>query len=277
MRVRVGSQTVGYEVEGQGPEAIVFLPALGTTRDMWWPQVAFFRSRYLVVSCDTGGHDPVPTGMAGRSLADFAEEVGAVLQAVGLRDCHLVGLSLGGMIAQLFAARYPEQVASLVLASTRSSYPEDGREQLRQRAEVAETEGMRPLVDATLSRWFTQDHLQAERASVERVRQMLGTADPRAYAEAARAAAQLDTAGDLPWIGAPTLVVRGDQDPGVPAQAAEELRRSIPGAEGVTIVGASHLCNVQRRDEFNAAVSRLVEQVRATRSESDRIEPLAPW
>jgi 3-oxoadipate enol-lactonase len=264
-------------VAGAGQEAIVFLPALGTTGEMWWPQVEAFRKELLVVCCETGGHDPVAAGGAPWALSDFAAGVEAVLDAVGLLEGHLVGLSLGGMIAQVVAVSRPERVTSLVLASTRSEYPPEGRRQLRERTQTAEREGMGPLVEATIGRWFTEEFGSGGRAQVDRVRRMLATADPAGYAEAARAAASVDTTADLRRISAPTLVVRGDLDAGVPAEAAELLQREIPAATAVTIRGASHLCNVQKPEEFNRSVRDLIKGVRTARGQSDRTEPIAPW
>jgi 3-oxoadipate enol-lactonase len=247
------------EIVGQGAETVAFVPALGTTREMWAPQVAYFAPDYSVASCDVGGHYPSRT--RDRSLSDVAEELHQDLVSLGARRPHLVGISMGGMIVQELAIRHPGVPASIVLVNTTPFYPPDARQQIELRARTAEREGMSSLVDPTMERWFTARFRETEPAAVDRIRGMLATADPHAYAEAARAVAAIDTGSRLELIRCPTLIIRAQNDVSMPATAAQTLHDQIRDSRLAVISEAAHLCSVEQSDQFNRLVSQFVRSV----------------
>jgi 3-oxoadipate enol-lactonase len=264
MRLVINSHALDYDVAGTGAETIVFIHALGVTRAMWWPQVERFQRDYRVVVYDAAGHDSPPSTGGQPSLADYARDLHGLILGLGIERPCLVGISMGGMVAQVYAIHYPRELSSLVLACTTSDYSEDARRQLEQRAATAEREGMAPLVDATLGRWFTPDFREQHPEVVNRIRAMLQIADPRAYAMAARAVAAVDTREDLPRIAVPTLILRAERDASMGPEAAAALRNGIPRAEIQVIEDAAHLCNVQRPDAFNRAVSDFIRKITAS-------------
>lgn len=252
-------KTPDHEIVGRGAETLIFVPALGTTREMWAPQVTHFESDYRVVSYDAGGH--YPSHSPGRSLSDFADELQGLLVSIGALRPHLVGISMGGMIAQEFAIRHPSVPGSIALVNTTPFYPPESRHQIELRAQTAERDGMSSLVEPTLERWFTARFRESEPEAVNRVRGMLETADPHAYAQAARAVAAIDTKSRLDQIQRPTLIIRAEKDESMPATAAETLHDQIPDSRLAVISEAAHLCSVERPDEFNQLVSEFVESV----------------
>jgi len=137
MQLPLGEDSIQYEIEGKGPETLVFIPALGLTGDMWKQQVEHFRTSHTVVTYDAGHMQSGPVRQDA-TLEEFAEELARLLDAVGVISGHIVGISMGGMIAQVFAINYPDRVKSLVLACTTPSYPEESRQQMRTRADTAE-------------------------------------------------------------------------------------------------------------------------------------------
>jgi len=244
------------EVVGHGAETVVFVPALGTTREMWAPQVTYFAPDFRVVSFDAGGHDPSQS--MGRTLADFADELRRLLVSTGAARPHIVGISMGGMIAQVFAIRYPSMPASIVLVNTTPFYPPEARQQIELRAQTAEHDGMSSLVEPTLERWFTARFRETEPETVDRIRGMLRTADPHAYAEAARAVAAIDTRSRLDQIQCPTLIIRAEKDASMPATAAQTLHEQVRLSRLAVFSGAAHLCSVEQPDQFNEVVSQFV-------------------
>ncbi|MBV9279110.1 MAG: alpha/beta fold hydrolase [Chloroflexi bacterium] len=264
MRLVINSHALDYDISGSGAETIVFIHALGVTREMWWPQVEHFQRDYRVVVYDAAGHDsPPPTG-GQPSLADYAHDLHGLMLGLGIERPRLVGISMGGMLAQVYAIHYPRELTSLVLACTTAGYADEARRQLEQRAAMAEGEGMSPLVDATVGRWFTPDFREEHPEVINRIRAMLATADPRAYAMAARAVAAVDTRGDLPRIAVPALILRAEHDASMGPEAAAALRDGIPRAEIQVIDDAAHLCSVQRPDAFNRAVSDFLRKTAAS-------------
>src|SRR5579884_3233094 len=157
MQMTVHGRSLFYEVVGTGADTVIFIPALGASYDMWRSQVSAFAADYTVVLYDGVGHRPLAPGHADINLSDLAEDLAALADAVHARRPHLVGLSMGGMIAQVYAITYQDRVKSLVLAATTSSYPEDRRRQMEERAATVAKQGMGPVVPGIVERWFTRD------------------------------------------------------------------------------------------------------------------------
>jgi 3-oxoadipate enol-lactonase len=245
-----------HEIVGHGAEIVIFVPALGTTREMWAPQVTYFEPNYRVVSYDAGGH--YPSHSLGRSLSDFADELRGLLVSIGALRPHIVGISMGGMIAQEFAIRHPTLPASIVLVNTTPFYPPEARQQIELRAQTAERDGFSSLVEPTLERWFTAPFREKEPQTVDRIRRMLHTADPHAYAEAARAVAAIDTRSRLDQIRCSTLIIRAEKDASMPTTAAQTLHDQIRDSRLAEISQAAHLCSVEQPDQFNQLVSQFV-------------------
>lgn len=260
MQLMRNGKSLTYDVTGDGADTVIFVPALGATREMWRSQVAAFAPDYTVVTCDIAGHDsPSPAGYA--SLSEYADDLLALADRLQSRRPHVVGLSLGGMIAQAYGIRHPDRAKSLTLACTTSSYPEDQRRQTEQRATVARQQGMKPLVEPTIERWFTQDFIRSNPDAVEAVRQMLFSADPEAYAQAIQVVATMETTDRLPSIAAPVLILSAEFDAGMPPNAVSVLSSHIRDARVSVIHDAAHLCNVQQPGEFNRAVLNFVRWI----------------
>jgi 3-oxoadipate enol-lactonase len=268
---------VSYELAGNGAAALIFLPALGTVAAMWQPQMVRFASAYTVVAASLGSHD-AHGGPRRASLDDFARDALRIMDAVGAVTAHVVGISLGGAIAQVLALSAPERVRSLTLVSTTSHYPSDARSRLLERADAAEAHGMAPLVQSTLERWFTASYRERCAEHVGAIRSMLASADPGAYAEGARAVAAVRTSSLLGAIDCPTLIVEPSEDRSMPQGAARVLADGIPGGRLVSLEGAAHLCTVEKADEFNGILASFLESVEASPPDERRMDvPLAPW
>lgn len=272
--VGIGSN-IGYDLYGNGHHALLLLPALGADARVWEHQVNFFTPEYTVIACETGGHEPIFLVEKRPSLREYAAAAIEVLDAVGVSRANVMGVSMGGMVAQELALAYSDRVDRLVLVSTTSQYPRDSRVALLERAQTACSEGMEPIADAAVRRWFTAQYASAQAETVADIRQMLLSADPKSYAEAARAVAAVDTAARLGEISAPTLVVVGGQDESMPPGAGEALANGIRGARMVRLPQAAHLCNFEAAEDFN----RETRSFLATPSDgsADDLQPLSPW
>jgi pimeloyl-ACP methyl ester carboxylesterase len=181
----------------------------------------------------------------------LAGDVVALLDQLELDRAVLVGLSMGGGISQATAILHPERVRALALLSTSSSFPETTRERFRHRAEVAEREGLSPLVDSMVVRWFTPEFSAAHPDEVERARATVLANDPRAFAAACRANAARDWTGELDRITCPVLVLAGAADPGTATHSAEVFRRELRDVEVHVVDGASHLLPLEQPERTN--------------------------
>jgi pimeloyl-ACP methyl ester carboxylesterase len=275
MEVVIGDRRVSYLLKGSRPDTIVFLPSLGTTAAMWVPQIDVFSRRYTVVAPEFGGHNGFHDGT---SLEGCADDLEAVLDAVGSTWVHIVGISMGGMIAQHFGIRFPDRVRSLVLVNTTCRWTDDGRQRMRERADLVEREGMHPVVDGLMARWFTDSPFEQGSPGRGVIRSMLLQADPRSYAAAARAVSQIDTCEHLSRIVAKALVVRAESDASMPDTAALELSQRILRAELVSMPELAHLCTVQAPQSFNSLLGSFLDRVEAeAQDDIERTEPAHPW
>lgn len=235
-----------------GAPALLMLHSLGASLEMWDDQQIALGERYEMIRFDLRGHGRSETGSLQEATIDrLARDALAVLDACGIARAHLCGLSLGGMIAMHIAAHWPDRVLKAALCSTSAHMPP--RENWDARIKTVTDEGLAPLVEGILNRWFTEGFRAAEPDRVERVRAMLLGSNPDGYAACSAAIRDMDQRESIKTITAKTLVISGAHDPGIPPAQAESLASSIPGAK-LTVLEASHLLNIERAEEFNATL-----------------------
>ncbi|MGE5304020.1 MAG: alpha/beta fold hydrolase [Alphaproteobacteria bacterium] len=260
MDVTVNGLRLNYELDGQGP-AVLLLHPVGLDLTWWEPQVEALRSEFQVVRMDFRGHGKSQIAPPPYTLADFAADAHALLGALGIGSAHVIGLSLGGMVAQVLALEFPKEVRSLVLSNTLCTLPAQAREAMRARGEAAGQGGMGAVIEATLERWFTRGFLDS--ALVARCRQHLLAHDVAAWAATWRALAELNTLPRLGEIHVPTLVTTGDADVSTPVAAAQLIANSIPGALLKIMAGAPHMAPYERPELFNPVVLEFLRSVKA--------------
>ncbi len=238
-----------YQRIGDGPP-LVLIHALGLSHRLWDELVPRLAGVCQVVTYDVRGHGQSDVPPGPYSMADFAEDLVGLLDALGIESAHLAGISMGGMIAQEFVLTWPQRVRSLFLADTTSEYHQEARRQLAERARIAEERGMRPLVEPTLDRWFTRDFRLAEPGEVERIRAMLEAANPQGYAASCRAIAEAEWTERLVGVMTPTMVLVGAEDRSTPPEMALKIHEYVPGSRYEIIPATAHLTCVARPDEF---------------------------
>ncbi len=242
--VQLSRLALAYDLVGpEGAPVVAFSNSLGTTRAMWDAVVPALATRYRVLTYDTRGHGESSLGPAAATIDDLADDLAALLDALGIERVHLAGLSLGGMTAQAFALRHPARLRSLVLMATSAHMPPPAAWQ--ERAALVRGQGMGAIADAVVARWFTP---AAEPGRVAAVRAAFEGIDPEGYAAACEAIAGMDLTGAIHAIMAPTLIIAGADDPATPVAHMEAIRARIPGAELVVIPRAAHLLAVERPD-----------------------------
>lgn len=197
-------------------------------------------------------------------LDDMADDVRGTLDALRISRAVLVGLSMGGGVAQALAIAQPHLVRGLVLVSTSSEFPSETRKRFLARATHAEREGMAAVVDAIVPRWFTPAFMETHQEEVERTTRSVLTIDPHAFAAASRANAARRLTDDLGRIECPVLFVGGSDDPANPERALAIYRRALSGLRSEIIVGASHLVPVEAPDRFNTILLRFIAEPHAT-------------
>ena len=194
------------------------------------------------------------------TLEALADDLHGLLQGLGVQSTHFVGLSMGGMIGQTCALKYPGMFKSLALCDTTSSYPADAAGVWAERIATVEAKGTEPIVETTLARWFTEPFRKAHPEVVEKVAEMIRTTPAPGFVGCSHGISKIDLTARLKEIRCPVLVIVGEHDPGTPVSMAEEIHRAIPGSQLVIIASAAHLSNLEQPDAFNQALDAFVDQ-----------------
>jgi len=254
MKIRANGVEINYLVEGEGPW-ITMSHSLACNLHMWDEQAAVLAKHFRVLRFDTRGHGASQAPKGAYTLEELADDLKGLLDALGVKQTHFVGLSKGGMIGQTFALKYPGILKTLVLADTTSRYPAEAAALWAERIKVAETQGMEPLVQPTLERWFTAPFRSANPGKVQRIADQIRTTPVAGYVGCSHAIPKINLSDRLREIDAPALVIVGEQDMGTPVAMAREIHESYPGSELVIIPSAAHLANVEQPGAFNAALA----------------------
>jgi 3-oxoadipate enol-lactonase len=249
------TKSLHFIQSGHG-QTLVLLHPIGLDHTFWGPVTAALSDDHSVVSVDLRGHGDSPASVRGYALADYADDVSHLIDELSIGPVALVGLSFGGMIAQVLTLRRPELVARLVLCGCPSRFPDEARGQIMERGALAEREGMQAVVEATLGRWFTREFI--ERGGAEETRRRLNDDDVAGWADGWRAISALDAHAHLEEIAVPTLCIAGELDEAVPPAAVEALASAIPKSRYQVLKDAPHMMQIEQPDLFAAAVRAFI-------------------
>jgi pimeloyl-ACP methyl ester carboxylesterase/ketosteroid isomerase-like protein len=251
--VRANGLEVAYERAGEGPPLVLAHGAAADSR-LWGPQLAALADEFTVVAWDEPGAGRSEDVPAGFGLADYADCLAALIEALELGPAHVAGLSWGGTVALELYRRHPARVATLIMVDTyagwKGSLPEA---ELRARVAHARAAFAAPReeFDPTLPGLLGADPPDEAVAVVEAM-----AADVRR--ESMRTAlgvmAEADQRDLLPAVEVPTLLVWGEQDARSPLSVARQFERAIPDTTLVVIPGAGHVSNLEQPERFNEAV-----------------------
>lgn len=252
-----GGVRIAWESTGSGP-ALLLLHGLGGGLADWEPQVAPFAARYRVIRLDVRGHGASDKPRGPYRVEDFTGDAIAVLRTQGTGPVHVVGLSMGGMIALQMALDAPELVRSLVLANTG---PEVRAENLKERIALWQRRiltrmlSMEKWAIALSDRLFPEPGQEPMRAEFRR---RWAANDPIAYREAYQALLRWSVADRLGEITKPTLVIHSEFDY-TTLERKQRWATRIPTARTVTIAGGRHAVSMDKSADFNRAVLEFLE------------------
>lgn len=235
-----------YLSYGNGGTPLVLIGSLGSAVKMWLPQLDHFSATRQVVAVDLPGHGESDT--VAPSIDSFAT---AILDTLPFDTFDLMGLSLGGAIAQHIALHHPERVRRLVLVSTAPKFGES--ESWLQKAADVRAGKLDEFSHGTLERWFSPTWREAHPASYAYWRQMVSSSPAEGYALACEALSGFNNTA-LESITVPTLIVAGEQDTSTPPAVVQTLK-AIPGSRYEEFSPAAHLLNIERAEEFNELVA----------------------
>jgi 3-oxoadipate enol-lactonase len=232
-----------------GPEqasVLVCSNSIGTTLELWDAQVPAFAGPFRMLRYDQLGHGRSEVRPGPYTVELLGRELLALLDGLGVERFSFCGLSLGGTVGMWLGANAADRLDRLVLAGTTAYFGPP--ERWIERAATVRAEGMEPLADATMGRWFTPAFGDAQA-----FRDTFVSTPPEGYAACCDALRDWDFRDRLGSVLPPTLVLVGSEDPATPPDHAQLIADGIPAARVEVIPGAAHLLNVEQADSFNRA------------------------
>ena len=260
---RVSDITLCYEEQGQG-EPLILVPGLGCGRWLWFRQLPSCAQMFRVIALDNRGSGRSDKPPGPYTIAQMADDVKGLLEALNIEKAHVLGISLGGFIAQEFALRYPQHLGKLILVSTSLG----GQNLVLPDAEVLQffaqigTGSPEENLEQGLQFVFTPECLAKRPKEIEELRNWMRKerVPQAAYLAQLMAATGFDAETRASQIQAPTLIVAGARDRVVPAENARRLAAVIPSAKLIMLSDCGHLCPVERAEAFNQAVLEFLQE-----------------
>jgi pimeloyl-ACP methyl ester carboxylesterase len=244
-----------YETWGVGSTPLVLLHGLGSSVDDWFLQLPAFAPHYLCVVVDLRGHGLSDKPEGSYSMGLFASDVAELLRDLDLAPAHILGLSLGGMVAQQVALDHPEVLRSLVLINTMPGlWPpalQIVRVGVRRLSRPWRLPDMAAVAAHTSADLFPDPAAAFFRTQAEA---RMAANDPAAFRRATLAVARFRPGAALRRLTRPTLIIAGEADRVVPSIYQARLRQALPHARFVSIPGSGHACNIDQPEAVNAAV-----------------------
>lgn len=235
---RLNAESVSVHDHGSGP-AVLLLHCLGVDHH-FWDFAADLSGDFRLISYDLPGHGTTTVPDTPYTIDDLAEQACQILNNQRITQAHVVGISLGGLIAQRLAAAHPALVDRQVLIDTTPRYTDELRQMWAARSATARQSGVESLVEGLLPIWFTPEAIARDTAAVRYVSAALKRCPGEGYALACEALATADLRGDVGRIAAETLVICGSDDIPSFRDAAHWLCTNIPNARLAWIANARH-------------------------------------
>lgn len=245
--------TLRYRIDGRADAPwLVLSNSLGTTLEMWDPQVEALAPRFRILRYDSRGHGASSTTPGPYSIAQLGRDVLDLMGSLGIARAHFCGLSMGGMVGQWLGVHAPGQVDRLVLCNTAARI--GPAEVWNTRIARVREGGMASIADMVIARWFSAAFIAQGAPAIERTRAALLAMPADGYVASCAAVRDMDQRADVARIAAPTLVIAGRHDLVTTPADCRWLAGQIPGARYVEL-DAAHISNLEREADFTRALA----------------------
>jgi pimeloyl-ACP methyl ester carboxylesterase len=244
---------IHYEVQGDGP-TIVFVHGLGATSNIWHAQRVLLSKQYRVIVYDRSGAGRSQKARDGYSIEAWADELAGLLTHLAVPSAVVVGHSLGSMVAQRFAGKYPARTRALILAGGEAELTPEAKNVLTERARAVEAQGQLAVVGAWLDGVLSAATREANPALAGLLREMFLAYDAKTYALHCLALRDGAVRSDLPNIVCPTLLTVGDQDPVTPLRWQQEIAGAIANSRIRIIPNTAHMTMLESPAVFNTVL-----------------------
>ena len=236
---------------------IVFIHGVGLTYEIWQPQLDFFKN-YSNVSYDILGHGKSSLTKKNISFDDFSDQLIELINELKIDKIHLVGFSIGSLIARNFATKYNDRLQSLILLGSIYKRSEQQQEIVNQRFEQAKKE--LKLSRQALNRWFTDKYLENNPGTYEKISSILLGNNMVNFLKVYELFVKHKNDEDFEKINTKTLIMTGEYDIGSTIEMSQQLNKLIKDSELKIIKDGKHLCGIECADDVNLAIKKFVDK-----------------
>ena len=252
-----------YRIDGRAGPWVTFVTGIANDLSMWDAQVPPLERDFRLLRYDLRGQGGTPATAGDYTIDLLVADLVALWESLGIASSHLVGLGLGGAIAQAAAIAHPARIDRLVPCCCRAQMVPDFAAMWPPLVAAVRAQGIEAIVEPTAQRWFSDAFKAAHPEVLDGVRAMIRRTSAQGYLGCVAAFLGLALEDRIHRIEAPTLYVSGaeDQRGGPPALMAG-LAAQVPGARHVSVPGAAHIANVQNPEGFNRVLGEFLREGR---------------
>ena len=238
---------------------IVFVHGIGLNKEIWYPQIEFFKS-YNVITYDLIGHGKTPLNKNELNFQDFVKQLLNLINELEIKKIHLVGFSLGALISRHFASEYGDRLSSLNLHASIYKRSIEQKRVVENRLELLKTD--RPASkDRAIRRWFTAEYIKNKPEMYKKIYSMLDDNNPENFLKAYKLFVFYQDDDDmLKKIYTSTLVTTGQNDVGSTKEMAINLSENIKNAKYAEIRNGKHLCSIECSSEYNKILENFIDK-----------------
>ncbi|NIM09331.1 MAG: 3-oxoadipate enol-lactonase [Planctomycetales bacterium] len=252
----LGDVQLNYTDQGDGPP-VVFAHALGCSQKIWEPILPLMPKGLRLISYDARGHGASSVPEGPYSMGALVRDAERLLDALEVRDCVFVGLSMGGMVAQGLAVKRLDQVRAMVLSNTAAKIGQP--KQWHERANIARSDGVGALCDMAMPRWFTKKFLSAGLDAPWR--EMMAATPVEGYCGGCAAIAGTDFYTTTASLTLPTLAIAGAYDGTTPADLVRETADLVKGSRFHLFRNAGHMPCVEIPEDYTAVLTEFLTDI----------------
>ena len=238
---------------------IVFVHGVGLTKEIWEPQINFFRG-YNTLTYDLLGHGKTPLNKSQLSFDDFSNQLFNLINVLNFNKIHLVGFSLGGLIASHFSAKHNDRLSSLIIHGSIYKRTEEQKRVVQNRFEVAKTN--RPASKQTaIRRWLSENFIKKNPDTYKKIYSILDKNNHTDFLKCYEIFVNyIDDDSILKKIKVNTLITTGENDVGSTPEMSKNLSRMIQGSKFVEIKGGKHLCGIECSNDVSIVFKEFIDK-----------------
>ena len=238
---------------------IVFIHGVGLTKEIWEPQINFFKD-YNTLTYDLLGHGKTPLKKFKVSFEDFSKQLLKLIDELNFKKIHLVGFSLGALVARHFASKHNDRLSSLIMLSSIYKRTEEQHRVVKNRFEVAKTN--RPgSKHSAIIRWLSEDFIKKNPKIYKKIYSNLEKNNPKDFLKCYEIFVNyIDDDSMLKEININTLITAGENDVGSTPEMSKNLSKMIQGSKFVEIKRGKHLCGIECAADVNIAFKKFIDQ-----------------